>query len=132
MREWPIVEKWGDHSRDLSESQGRFRRSDWNYFIVDQKLGALAGYWLAESGHEDLGEDDFDEILHVIEGRLYVTGGEQSYVAEPGDTVVVHRGRPMRVEVREPSRVFFVCYGVADPEGYELDVRRLMKLRKVV
>ncbi|GEM_PF-5318463 len=70
MKSWPIVERWDSHPLDLKDAQGRFRRSEWNYFLVDQEAGALMGYWLAEEGQEDLSGDEFDEVLHVIEGRL--------------------------------------------------------------
>lgn len=127
MKRWPIVERWDSHPLDLKDAQGRFQRSEWNYFLVDQEAGALMGYWLAEEGLEDLGGDDFDEVLHVIEGRLHVTCEGQELVAGPGDTVVVRRGRPTRIAVRERTRAFFVCYPMADPEGYEARVRRAME-----
>lgn len=39
MKTWPIVERWDSHPLDLKDAQGRFRRSEWNYFLVDQKAG---------------------------------------------------------------------------------------------
>jgi uncharacterized cupin superfamily protein len=126
MTAWAVVERWDSHPLDLKDPQGRFRRSEWNYFLVDSPAGVLMGYWLAEAGHEDLGQEDFDEILHVISGRLYVTCDGQDQVAGPGDTVVVKPGRPLRIAVREPTRAFFVCYRMADPAGYEAMVRQAM------
>ncbi len=126
MKTWPVVERWDSHPLDLKDAQGRFKRSEWNYFLVDQASGMLMGYWLAEEGLEDLSWDDFDEVLHVVEGRLYVTCEGQELTAGPGDTVVVRRGRPTRIVVRERTRAFFVCYPMADPEGYEAGVRRAM------
>lgn len=121
-----LVEHWDSHPLDLKDSLGRFRRSEWNYFLVDQAAGVLMGYWLAEAGHEDLGQDDFDEVLHVISGRLYVTGEGEEQAAGPGDTVVVRPGRPLRLAVRETTLAFFVCYRMADPAGYEARVRQAM------
>ena len=65
------------------------------------------GFWLAEDGYEDHGADDFDETLHIISGRLYVTYEGQAFLAKPGDTVMVHWGRSMRVAVHEIANVFF-------------------------
>lgn len=115
----PVVAGWDSHPRNLKDAQGRFELSEWNYFLVDQEAGVLMGYWLAEGGLEVLGEDDFDEVLHVIEGHLYVTCEGSEYVAGPGDTVVVRQGRETRVEVRERTRAFFVCYPMDDPGKYE-------------
>ena len=61
-----------------------------------------------------------------IEGRLYVTCEGQEMIAGPGDTVVDRRGRPARIVVRERTRALFVCYPMADAEGYEAGVRRAM------
>ncbi len=121
-----VIEYWDSHPLDLKDPQGRFQRSEWNYFLVDQAAGVLMGYWLAEAGHEDLGEDDFAEVLHVISGRLYVTDNGEEQEAGPGDTVVVKPGRPLRLAVREPTRAFFVCYHMSDPVGYETMVRQAM------
>lgn len=121
-----VIERWDSHPLDLKDSQGRFRRSEWNYFLVDQAAGVLMGYWLAEDGHEDLGADDFAEVLHVMSGRLYVTGADEEQEAGPGDTVVVKPGRPLRIAVREATCAFFVCYHMSDPVGYEAMVRQAM------
>lgn len=126
--DFPTVERWGSHPLDLIDPQRRFKVSRWNYFLKDQASGVIAGYWEAEQGHEDLGgSDDFDEVMHVVSGRLYVTCGDEEMIAEPGDTVIVRRGRPMRIAVREPTRVFFVCYPMRDIAGYEAAVREGMK-----
>jgi uncharacterized cupin superfamily protein len=122
----PIVVRWDDPPLDLKDPQERFRRSEWNYFVVDQQAGVLIGYWQAEAGAEDLAGDDFDEVMHVIDGQLYVTCQGQALTAGPGDTVLVRRGRPMRIEARAPTKAMFVCYPVADPEAYEAEIRQLM------
>jgi uncharacterized cupin superfamily protein len=131
MQSLPIVERWGSHPLDLRDAQGRFERSEWNYFLVDQAAGVLMGHWLAESGREDLGADEFDEALHIMSGRLTVTCEGQTYTVEAGDTVVAHRGRPMVVNVQEPVRALFICYRMEDPHGYEAMVRRAMAERGV-
>jgi uncharacterized cupin superfamily protein len=123
---WPVVVRWDEQALDLKDPQERFRRSSWNYFLVDQQAGVLIGYWLAEQGSEDLGSDAFDEVLHVIEGALYVHCEGAEHRAGPGDTVVVRRGRPLRLEAREPVRALFVCYPLEDAQGYEAGVRRAM------
>lgn len=84
-------------------------------------------YWLAEEGHEELGWDEFDEVgARHIEGQLYVTCAGQEFIAGPGDTVVVRHRRAARMAARELTRVFFICYPVSDPTGYEAMVHRAM------
>lgn len=126
MAELPVVVRWDSYPLDLKDPQERFQRSQWNYLPTSPDAKLLMGYWLAEEGCEDLGTDEFDEVLHVIEGRLLVTCDGQEHVAGPGDTVNVRRGQPMRVAVQEPTRVLFMCYPVADPTGYEAKLRRSM------
>ncbi len=125
-REWPVVVAWDAGSLDIKEPQERFKLSEWNYFIADGEDQVLVGYWQAEDGHEDLSGDDFNEIMHVIEGRLYVTCEGEDYTAGPGDTVIVRRGRSTRIAARERTRALFMCYPVADPEGYEVRVHKMM------
>ncbi len=123
---WPIVERWDSHPLDLKDPLERFKRSEWNYFLVDQESGVLMGYWLAEEGAEDLGGDEFDEVMHVIEGKLYVTCEGEAYTAGPGDTIVVRPGRPTRIAARELTRAFFVCYSMSDPEAFEARMHKRM------
>ena len=122
----PHVVKWGAVPFDLEDKQERFVRSEWNYFLKDGENGVLAGYWEAEQGHEDLGEDEFHEMLHVVQGNLYVQpeGETEETIAGPGDTIVVVAGRRVRVTVREPIKGFFVCYPVGDVDGYEEGVKK--------
>ncbi|MCC7354357.1 MAG: DUF861 domain-containing protein [Anaerolineae bacterium] len=127
----PLVEHWDSHPLDLIDPQERFKTSRWNYFLKDQASHVLAGYWEAEQGYEDLAGDDFDEVLHVISGNLYVTCEGKEMVAGPGATVVVRRGRPMRIAARERVRAFFICYPVPDPNGYEAAVRAAMKAKGI-
>ena len=101
----PHVVKWGSLPYDLEDQLGRFERSEWNYFLKDRENGVMAGYWEAEQGHEDLGEDE-------------------ETVAGPGDTVVVVAGRRVRVSVREAVKGFFVCFPVEDVDAYEEGVRK--------
>ena len=122
----PHVVKWGSVPYDLEDQLGRFARSEWNYFLKDRENGVIAGYWEAEQGHEDLGEDEFHEMLHVVAGNLYVQGEDEAEetVAGPGDTIVVVAGRKVRVSVREPIKAFFVCYPLRDADEYEENVKK--------
>ena len=108
----PHVVKWGSLPYDLEDQLGRFGRSEWNYFLKDRENGVLAGYWEAEQGHEDLGGDEFHEVLHVVAGTLYVRpeGEDEETVAGPGDTVVVVAGRRVRVSVREAIKGFLYVF----------------------
>jgi uncharacterized cupin superfamily protein len=123
----PVVEHLSNSPLVLNDPLRRFRLSRWNYFINDQANHVLAGYWEAAEGYEDLDTADFDEIMVVLAGRLYVTCGGEEIVAEPGDTVIVRQGRPVRIAARECVRAFFVCYPVPDPAGYEAAVRAAMQ-----
>lgn len=120
----PLIEHWGSYPLDLGDPMHRFKVSRWNYFLKDQASGVMGGYWEAEHGYEDLGRAaDFDEVLHIISGRLYISCEGQEMIAESGDTVIVRRNRPMRVAAQERVRVFFICYPVEDIAGYEAAVR---------
>jgi ethanolamine utilization protein EutQ (cupin superfamily) len=122
--EIPVIERWDTHSLDLTDPKRRFKVSRWNYFLKDPATGVVMGYWEAEQGYEDLGQGgDFDEVMHVVLGRLYVACEGQELVANPGDTVIIQRDRPTRIMVREPVRVFFICYPMPDIAGYEADIR---------
>ena len=124
MAKIPHVVKWGSVPYDLEDKLERFERSEWTYFLKDGENGVLAGYWEAEQGHEDLGEESFHEMLHVIEGKLFVQGADEAEetVAGPGDTIVVVVGRKVRVRVRESVKAFFVCFPVEDVDAYEQSV----------
>jgi DHA1 family multidrug resistance protein-like MFS transporter len=126
MKDQPVVVRWNTYPLDLKDPMERFRRSQWNYFLADPEAKVLMGYWLAEEGYEDLGTDEFDEVLHVMEGSLHVTSDRQELVAGPGDTVLVRRGHHTRIAVHEPTRALFMCYPVDRPEAYEAKVRRAM------
>ena len=120
----PVIERWDSHLLDLTDPKRRFKISRWNYFLKDPATGVVMGNWEAEQGYEDLGEgSDFDEVMHVVSGRLYVTSEGRELVANPGDTVIIQRNRPTRIEVRERVRVFFVCYPMPDIVGYEANIR---------
>jgi uncharacterized cupin superfamily protein len=131
LRTIPYVEKYADSRLNLKDPLGRMKRSDWNYFFLDQKNKFFAGYWEAEQGAEDLGADSFHELLVVLEGKLYVEAEGKQYVAKQGDTVNVLAGRKCRVIVKEPVRSFFVCCPVDDPLGYEQRVQDLMKKKGI-
>lgn len=121
------VEKWGQTPLDLNDPQGRFRLSRWNYFHKDPESGLVMGQWECEEGIEPLdGTDPFDEMLTVIEGRIYVECGGKTTVAEPGDTVLVMRGRPTTISAKERTRVVFVCFPLREIEQYEAAIRQGM------
>ena len=42
--EMSLVEKWGARSFDLKDPLGRFKRSEFNYFLKDKSIGLVAGY----------------------------------------------------------------------------------------
>ena len=127
LRALPFVEKYADSELVLKDPLGRMKRSDWNYFFLDQENKCFAGYWEAEDGAEDLAGDSFHELLVVLEGKIYVEAEGKQYVAEPGDTVIVLAGRKCRVVVKEPIKSFFLCCPVDDPLAYEQAVLDLMK-----
>ncbi|MFH1615991.1 MAG: hypothetical protein ABIG61_13020 [Planctomycetota bacterium] len=114
LKKLPHIVKFNEVKYDLHDPWQRFKRSEFHYFLKDKEQGLVAGYWEAQDGYEDLGkeQDSFHELLLVIEGSLYVRSQNcsQELVAGPGDTVVVVRGRNIRIIVREPVKVFFVCY----------------------
>jgi uncharacterized cupin superfamily protein len=118
MKHTSQVYKWGQPPLNIQDPQKRFRKSEWNYFLIDQNAGILAGYWFAEQGHEILGEDTFIEIMHVIEGCLYVLCEGRETTVEPGDTLVISNNVTTKLIVKEPIRAFFICYSVPDPEAY--------------
>ena len=126
----PFVEKYADSQLVLKDALGRMKRSDWNYFFLDQKNKCFAGYWEAEQGAEELGADPFHELLVVLEGKIYVEAEGKQYVAQRGDTVIVLAGRKCRVVVKEPIKSFFVCCPVDDPLGYEQRVLDLLKKKR--
>lgn len=75
--------------------------------------------WLDRHLHE--------ELNYVIEGELHVTYDEQTFVAGPGDVVIVPAGRRARYEAPEFARMVYV-YGPSgdghaayDTEYVELD-----------
>ena len=126
LRNLPHVVKWGELPYDLHDTLGRLQRSDFNYFFKDREHGLVAGYWEAEDGHEDLGEEEFHELLVVFAGNLYVQpeGAAEEIVAGPGDTVLIVAGRKARVIVREPVQAFFVCYPMAHIDEYEGQIKK--------
>lgn len=131
LKDLPVVEHYGATPFYLKDPQGRMKRSVWNYFYLDQKNKAFAGYWEAEGGYEDVGEDEFFELLYVIAGNVYVEAEAKSYVAKPGDTVIIRPGRKCRITIKEPIKALFFCTGVADPMGYERMVLELMNKKCV-
>jgi uncharacterized cupin superfamily protein len=112
------VFKWGQPRLNLSDRQKRFLRSEWNYFLIDQEAGILAGYWYAEQGQEILGDDDFVEIIHVIEGSLNIQSEDSENTAGPGDTAIIRENVMTKLVVENSIRAFFICYSVNDPKGY--------------
>lgn len=116
----PHVMKWKDRSFDLHDPFGRLKRSDFQYFYCDKEAGMVAGYWEAEDGHEDLGEESFHELLFVMEGKLYIypKDSDEEIIAEPMDTFICKSGRPVRLTVKEPVKVFFICYPLDNIEEY--------------
>jgi len=50
LRTLPFVEKYAESRLNLKDPMGRMKRSNWNYFFLDQKNKCFAGYWEAEQG----------------------------------------------------------------------------------
>lgn len=111
---------------DLHDTLNRFKRSEFNYFAKDKEHGLVAGYWEAEDGFEDLGQDEFHEFIVVLQGRVYLQPEEstEEIIANPGDTVIVVSGRKVKLIVREPVKAFFICYPMNDIEDYERNIKK--------
>ncbi|NKB68284.1 MAG: hypothetical protein GKR89_14575 [Candidatus Latescibacteria bacterium] len=126
MAQLPQIIKWGSVPYDQQDKRGQFEHCQWNYFLKDRENGVLAGYWEASEGHEDLGAAPFHQMLHVVEGKLYIQGeGEdEARMAGPGDTVMAVVGRKMRLTVRQPVRAFFVCFPVDDIDRFDQNVKK--------
>ena len=119
-----MIERWSTHPFDLCDPYKRFKKSNFNYFLKDPQNGIVIGYWDAEDGYEDLGEEGFHEIIHVMEGRLFVMVNGREEIAHKGDTVVIKNGQHSRIIVRGHVKALFVCYAMDDVEEYEENVRR--------
>jgi quercetin dioxygenase-like cupin family protein len=62
-----------------------------------------------------------EELNYVIEGELHVTYDDATYVARPGDVVIVPAGRRARYEAPVFARMVFV-YGPSDDGHAAFDV----------
>ena len=89
------VERWGQTPLDLNVPQVRFRLSRWSYFYKDPESGLVMGQ---------------------CEGETTVT--------EPGDTLLVMRGRPTTISAKERTRVVFVCFPLHEIEQCEAAMRQ--------
>ncbi len=129
----PVVEKWAQTPLDIVDPQERFEVSRWNYFYKDTEGGLVVGHWECAHGTEFLdGTGSFDEMMIVIEGKLEVECEGQEYVAEPGDTVIILRGRPTRVSAKQPAKVIFICFPLPEIEQYEAQIRQSMHTKGIV
>lgn len=85
-----------------------YRSKSWRHFTNPEK-GAIAGIWEAER-HLERCKCDYDELCHIIEGRVRLTDsdGRQKEFG-PGDSFVVASGFDGTWENLTPVRkVFFI------------------------
>ncbi|NIZ11914.1 cupin domain-containing protein [Phaeobacter sp. HF9A] len=85
-----------------------YRSKSWRHFQNAEK-GALAGIWEAEP-HLERCDCDYDELCHILEGRVRLTDAE-GHAREfgPGDSFVVAAGFSGTWENLTPVRkVFFI------------------------
>ena len=85
----------GDYTESLALGQHRI-------LVTAAETGGSLGIWeeIVEPGwgpplHVHHGED---EMFHVLEGRIRIWCGEETFEAEPGATAVLPRGVPHRFE----------------------------------
>lgn len=85
-----------------------YRSKSWRHFQNDAK-GAVAGIWEAEP-HLERCTCDFDEMCHILEGRVRLTDAlGVSREFGPGDSFVVAAGFDGTWENLTPVRkVFFI------------------------
>ncbi len=113
--ELPLIVSWDTFPRDHTEPVKLFKRSRFNYFLKDQEAGIIGGFWEVEKGGEIMGEEpggrDSNEILVVLEGKLFVQRDDgPEKIALPGDVVTVLRGHRTVVRVEERTRAFFIVW----------------------
>ena len=66
------------------------------------------------SPHAGERHPDGDEILYLISGRakvVFLDGGEDDIVMQPGDGLVVPKGAWHRVDILEPCQIVYVTPG---------------------
>lgn len=85
----------GDHTESLALGQHRI-------LVTAAETGGSLGIWeeIVQPGwgpplHVHYGED---EMFHVLEGRIRIWCGEETFEAEPGATAVLPRGVPHRFQ----------------------------------
>ncbi|UYV37893.1 cupin domain-containing protein [Rhodobacteraceae bacterium D3-12] len=85
-----------------------YKSKSWRHFSNDAK-GAVAGIWEAEP-HLERCTCDFDELCHIIEGRVRLTDGDGvSREFGPGDSFVVAAGFDGTWEnLTHVRKVFFI------------------------
>lgn len=122
----PVVVKLDTFPMNL-EDKKRFKLSRWNYFLRDYKNKYVAGYWEAEEGEELLGNnEDFDEFMIILKGKLEVRYDNISEIAGPGSCIFVKGDRPVTLIVSERIEAFFFCIPMKDIESYENMVKEAM------
>jgi len=126
-KNFPYVVRWDSFPRDVTEPVRLFETSLFNYFYNDHKSGVTMGYWEVENGGEYVGDSqhprDTDEVIVVLEGKLFVSGSdEKEQEADPGDIVMVLHGRETRIRAEERTRAFFLLWN-ADTEEIQARMR---------
>ena len=119
----PLVVRWGDVPLDMTSIVGKFRRSAFNAFYTDPGHGVAVGFWEVEHGYEDYGDHPQAEVFYIVEGTATVQTDDGDAAVGPGDVVLMLPGRPARLLVTEPMKVFYMTSGAHDIEGMQ-EVRR--------
>lgn len=85
-----------------------YQARSWRHFENADK-GAIAGIWEAEP-HLERCHCDFDELCHLLEGRVRLTDAEgRSRIFGPGDSFVVAAGfRGTWENLGRVRKVFFI------------------------
>jgi len=113
----PLVFRWDTFPMDLSHPPGRFKVSRFNYLVRDREAKVIMGFWEAEAGEEIVGEtvglDTADELMILLDGRLYVSApGEEDCLAKPGDVIAAMHYRRARIVAKERALSFFVSFNI--------------------
>ena len=113
----PLVVRWDSFPFDCRDVKDRFQHNRFNYFHKDKDAKLLMGFWEVEQGSEVVGEvvggGNTDEVMVVLEGRLFVSSpGMPQQIATPGDLVMCMRDRLTRVEVKERTRALFIAWNM--------------------
>lgn len=82
-----------------------------NELFVQADQTSSVGFWTAEVGRSHWSFEDYNEVIHVLAGRLVVTeeGGEAIHLG-PGDVAVFPVGWKGEWDVQEELKKLYVVY----------------------